>query len=76
MVSGQSVLLQDEAKHNGQAGGDVAINMDDFDKSRFQQQLQLIDEQVSCGENTLKFLVCFKLMVSAVSLKSQLCIVS
>lgn len=37
---GQSVLLQDEAKH--QAGGDVAINMDE---SRFQQQMQLIDEQ-------------------------------
>jgi len=40
------VLLQDEAKHNSQAGGDFAINMDDFDKSRYQQQLQLIDEQV------------------------------
>ncbi|XP_045175121.1 syntaxin-5-like [Mercenaria mercenaria] len=43
---GQSVLLQDEAKYNGQAGGDFAINMD-LDKSRYQQQLQLIDEQDS-----------------------------
>lgn len=43
---GQSVLLQDEAKHNGHAGGDFAINMD-MDKSRYQQQLQLIDEQDS-----------------------------
>lgn len=43
---GQSVLLQDEAKYNGNAGGDFAINMD-MDKSRYQQQLQLIDEQVT-----------------------------
>lgn len=43
---GQSVLLQDEAKYNGHAGGDVSINMD-MDKSRYQQQLQLIDEQDS-----------------------------
>ncbi|KAL4238833.1 Syntaxin-5 [Mactra antiquata] len=41
---GQSVLLQDEAKHNGSAGGDFAIDMD-MDKSRYQQQLQLIDQQ-------------------------------
>jgi len=45
---GQSVLLQDEAKFNSGAGGDVAINMDDMsDRSRYQQQLQLIDEQDS-----------------------------
>lgn len=43
---GQSVLLQDEAKYNGQGGGDFAINMD-MDQSRYQQQLQLIDEQDS-----------------------------
>ena len=46
LCAGQSVLLQDEAKHNGHAGGDVAINMDGMDRSRYQQQLQLIDEQV------------------------------
>jgi len=47
-VAGQSVLLQDEVKHSGGAsgGGDFTINMDDGDRSRYQQQLQLIDEQV------------------------------
>jgi hypothetical protein len=38
-----SVLLNDEM-HNR---GDVAINMDENDRQRYQQQLQLIDEQVS-----------------------------
>ncbi|KAK3586833.1 hypothetical protein CHS0354_034870 [Potamilus streckersoni] len=49
---GQSVLMQDEAKHMGATGGHVAIDMMDDrtgtnDKSRYQQQLQLIDEQDS-----------------------------
>ncbi|WAR19104.1 STX5-like protein, partial [Mya arenaria] len=43
---GQSVLLQDEVKHSaGAEGGDFMINMDDNERSRYQQQLQLIDEQ-------------------------------
>lgn len=41
-----SVLLQDEASSQP-GGGDFAINMDDVDKQRYQQQLQLIDEQDS-----------------------------
>ncbi|XP_052767579.1 syntaxin-5-like [Mya arenaria] len=45
---GQSVLLQDEVKHSaGAEGGDFMINMDDNERSRYQQQLQLIDEQDS-----------------------------
>ena len=39
------MLLNDEL-YNGQSNGDVAINMDADDKQRYQQQLQLIDEQV------------------------------
>ncbi|XP_070576418.1 syntaxin-5-like [Ptychodera flava] len=42
-----SVLLQDEKTSYGGLGGDVAINMDDVQKDRYQQQLQLIDEQDS-----------------------------
>lgn len=40
-----SVLLQDEAQAS--ASNDVAINMDSMDRQRYQQQLQLIDEQDS-----------------------------
>lgn len=39
-----SVLLQDEAK-SGYSGGDVAINMDG-EGHRYQQQVQLIEDQV------------------------------
>jgi hypothetical protein len=46
-----SVLLNDEL-YNGQSNGDVAINMDVMDKQRYQQQLQLIDEQVRDLYNT------------------------
>ncbi|XP_002733358.1 syntaxin-5-like [Saccoglossus kowalevskii] len=42
-----SVLLQDEKTSYGGLGGDVSINMEDMDKQRYQQQLQLIDEQDS-----------------------------
>ena len=42
---GGSVLLQDEA--NSRSGHDMAINMDAGDRQRYQQQLQLIDEQVT-----------------------------
>jgi hypothetical protein len=43
VFSAGSVLLNDEAKN----AGDIAINMDHpMDKDRYQQQLQLIDEQV------------------------------
>ena len=45
LTTAGSVLLQDEAHHSG-SGGDFAINMDGTDKDRYQQQLQLIDEQV------------------------------
>ena len=38
-----SVLLQDEAS----SSHDVTINMDPVDRDRYQQQLQLIDENVS-----------------------------
>ena len=38
-----SVLLQDEAQASGRQ--DVTINMDSVDRQRYQQQLQLIDEQ-------------------------------
>ena len=48
-----SVLLMDEAKSDtvpllSNGGQDVAISMDhdSIDKQRYQQQLQLIDEQV------------------------------
>ena len=41
-----SVLLNDELSNGQMANGDVAINMDLVDKQRYQQQLQLIDEQV------------------------------
>ncbi|KAH3853974.1 syntaxin-5-like [Dreissena polymorpha] len=48
---GQSVLLLDEAKHSGQhsgqSGGDFTINFGEDEKSRYQQQLQLIDQQDS-----------------------------
>ncbi|XP_013387694.1 syntaxin-5-like [Lingula anatina] len=37
-----SVLLKDDVGHN-----DVAINMDGMDRNKFQQQMQLIDEQDS-----------------------------
>ncbi|XP_022332486.2 syntaxin-5-like [Crassostrea virginica] len=42
-----SVLFQDEMNHSqGATGGsDVVINMDSLDKNRFQQQMQLIDQQ-------------------------------
>lgn len=40
-----SVLLNDELSNGQMANGDVAINMDLVDKQRYQQQLQLIDEQ-------------------------------
>ena len=46
-----SVLLHDEAKSSpssvSNGGSDVAINMDGLDRQRYQQQLQLIDEQVA-----------------------------
>lgn len=44
-----SVLFQDEMNHSqGATGGaDVVINMDGLDKNRFQQQMQLVDQQVS-----------------------------
>jgi len=49
-----SVLLMDEAKNDtvpllSNGGQDVAISMDGVigDKQRYQQQLQLIDEQVN-----------------------------
>ena len=49
-----SVLLMDDAKDNtlpllSNGGQDVAISMDGIgiDKQRYQQQLHLIDEQVS-----------------------------
>lgn len=42
---GGSVLLQDEL-NQGATGGHVTINMDASDRQRYQQQLQLIDEQV------------------------------
>lgn len=42
---GQSVLLQDEAQHNGFSDGHVAINMDSMDNSQYRQQLQIIDQQ-------------------------------
>jgi syntaxin 5 len=48
-VSAGSVLLQDEV--NSMGGGadsqEVSINMDSVDRQRYQQQLQLIDEQDS-----------------------------
>ena len=37
------MLLQDEAQASGRQ--DVTINMDSVDRQRYQQQLQLIDEQ-------------------------------
>ncbi|ELT98046.1 hypothetical protein CAPTEDRAFT_21294 [Capitella teleta] len=41
-----SVLLQDEVNSMGGASAqDVSINMDSVDRQRYQQQLQLIDEQ-------------------------------
>lgn len=42
-----SVLFQDEMNHSqGATGGaDVVINMDGLDKNRFQQQMQLVDQQ-------------------------------
>ncbi len=40
-----SVLLQDEV--NQAQGRDIAINMDGMDRERYQQQLQLIEENVS-----------------------------
>ena len=41
-----SVLLNDEA--NSLSGGtDIAINMDDMERDRYQQQLHLIEENVS-----------------------------
>lgn len=44
-----SVLLHDEAKSSPSSsvsnGSDVAINMDGLDRQRYQNQLQLIDEQ-------------------------------
>ena len=69
-IVGQSVLLQDEAKHN--SGGDVAINMDGTDKSRYQQQLQLIDEQVCI---TLKLNTCLQgeKLCSLTSPKVKIC---
>jgi len=39
-----SILLQDEANHNA-TQGDFIMNMDGLDRDRYQQQLQLIDEQ-------------------------------
>lgn len=46
-VSGHtgSILLSDE--HASMGGGTVAINMDNVGQGQFQQQMQLIDEQVS-----------------------------
>jgi hypothetical protein len=32
---------------NSSGPGDVSINMDESDRQRYQQQLQLIDEQVN-----------------------------
>lgn len=49
IFTGSSVLLQDDANHAaGGSGGEVVLNMDgeSVDKSKYQQQLQLIDEQV------------------------------
>lgn len=41
-----SVLFQDEMNSQGATGGgDVVLNMDGMDKNRFQQQMQLIDQQ-------------------------------
>ncbi|KAJ8309213.1 hypothetical protein KUTeg_014087 [Tegillarca granosa] len=51
---GSSVLLQDDANHAaGGTGGEVILNMDgdSVDKSKYQQQLQLIDEQDSYIQN-------------------------
>ena len=42
-----SVLLADEANSMGSGSSDVSINMDTMDRQRYQQQLQLIDEQDS-----------------------------
>ncbi|XP_048734428.2 syntaxin-5-like [Ostrea edulis] len=45
--SHSSILFQDEMNHSQGAagGGDVVLNMDGMDKNRFQQQMQLIDQQ-------------------------------
>ncbi len=43
-----SVLLMDDVKSTDSVGGsEIAINMDVVDKQRYQQQLQLIDQQVN-----------------------------
>lgn len=54
-----SVLFQDEMNHSqGATGGsDVVINMDSLDKNRFQQQMQLIDQQVSEKGKCVKVLI-------------------
>ena len=44
-----SVLFQDEINHSqGATGGsgEVVLNLDGVDRDKYQQQLQLIDEQV------------------------------
>jgi len=45
---GKSVLLQDEEHHmnGGAQGGHFVIDFDGTDKSKYHQQLQLIDQQV------------------------------
>ena len=45
-ISAGSVLLHDELHRRSGHSGDYAINMDDVEQQRYQQQLQLIDEQV------------------------------
>ncbi len=44
-ISAGSVLLQDEAN----SSSDVAINMDALERDRYQQQMQLIEQDVSHG---------------------------
>lgn len=53
IVSAGSVLLQDEASH----GGDVAIDMDMMSRNRFQQQMQVVEDQVNllCGDSVPNF---------------------
>lgn len=47
VIPAGSVLLQDEVNSMQGNGSDVAINMDMTDKHRYQQQLELIHEQVA-----------------------------
>ena len=49
-----SVLLHDELHRRTGHTGELSINMDDVERQRYQQQLQLIDEQVQRHFVTIK----------------------